>query len=190
MRTAITFFFSLSLLTAASGCAATAPCDPYYPHAYPRVHSRTDAAIVGAAFVISLVARAAADSQAQDVAQEDDTSSDPPLRVRLGPIPPHQPPAAADAPDPSRTAFDLGGAYGALAHVDLSACKSDGLAPGYGRVEVAFAGDGSARDMHVALPAGSPEPARACVETAFRQVRVAPFDGAQVTVRRSFYVGA
>jgi hypothetical protein len=188
MRTAITFFFSLSLLATASGCAETTY---HHGHVYSRVHDRTARAIMAATDAVLTVAELADFVQnAQAVAREDDTPPEPPRAVRFAPIGPYEPPAAAEKPAEPRTPFDLGGAYGALSHVDLDACKAQGLPAGYGRVEVAFVADGSSRDLRLALPDGSPEPARACVETAFRQVHVAPFDGAQVTVRRSFYVGA
>jgi hypothetical protein len=188
MRTQITFFFSLSLLVTASGCAETTY---HHGRACAPVHDRTARTIMATADTVLAVAELAqAIEDVQAVTQEDDTPPEPPAAVRFAPIGPYQPPAAADTAADNRTQFDLGGAYGAIAHVDLGACRAQGLAAGYGRVEVGFAGDGSTRDLHVALPAGSPDGARACVETAFRQVRVAPFDGAQVTVRRSFYVGA
>jgi hypothetical protein len=183
-------FVSLPLLLAsASGCAP----GPYgYAHVCAPVHSRTDRAIVAAAdaiLAIAEVAQAVQEAQsAQASAEDDDPSGDPPLRVRLGPIPPHEPAAAADTRVESRTPFDLGGAYGALANVDLDACKVQGLAPGYGRVEIAFVTDGSPRDVRLTLPTGSTDSARACVESAFQQMRVAPFDGAEATIKRPFYV--
>jgi hypothetical protein len=99
-------------------------------------------------------------------------------------VPPAQPMPAVVQP----THFDLGSAYGALGHVDLEACKTEGLAPGYGRVLLAFEPDGTPAHVAVQMPAGSAPSATRCVVEAFRGVRVAPFDGAPVNVRRQFYV--
>jgi hypothetical protein len=44
--------------------------------------------------------------------------------------------------------------------------------------------------VSIEMPAGSTPASRACVEEAFRAVRVAPFDGAPVNVQRAFFVKA
>ncbi len=107
------------------------------------------------------------------------------------PIPPHMPASVADQRvEQEKVGFDLGAAYGAIAQVDLDPCRDRGLAPGYGRVIVAFDRGGSAVGVGIDLPAGSAPTAHACVEQAFRAVRVAPFDGAPVNVRRAFFVKA
>lgn len=117
----------------------------------------------------------------------DADASEPPGRSQTF----HTVPAWLSAPPPENTrAFDLGGAYGALASVDLAACKADGLAAGYGKVVVGFDADGAPASVSVVLPGGSADGARGCVEGAFRNVRVAPFDGSAVTVQRSFFVKA
>jgi hypothetical protein len=104
------------------------------------------------------------------------------------PTPAHLPASAADHRVEHRVAFDLGGAYGALASVDLGACKAAGLGTGYGKVALAFAPDGRAAGVALQLPAGSAPAARACVEQAYRAVTVTPFDGSPVNVRRAFFV--
>jgi hypothetical protein len=108
---------------------------------------------------------------------------DPDLSVTPAP-----PVALASVARPGERRFDLGGAYAALSRVDLTDCREDGLARGYGRALVAFADDGSAIGVGLELPVGSAPDARACVEDAFRRASVAPFDGDTVNVRRAFYV--
>jgi hypothetical protein len=106
------------------------------------------------------------------------------------PTPAHLPASDADHRVEHRVAFDLGGAYGALANVDLGACKAAGLGTGYGKVTLAFAPDGRAAAVGVDLPAGSSPAARACVEQAYRAVTVSPFDGSPVNVSRAFFAKA
>jgi hypothetical protein len=103
----------------------------------------------------------------------------------------HTVPASADPHPPDKTRpFDLGGVYGEVGRVDLETCKANGLATGYGRVVLYFENAGVPTGVSIELPAGSAPEARACVEDAFRKVRVVPFDGAPVNVRRVFYVRA
>jgi hypothetical protein len=103
----------------------------------------------------------------------------------------HTVPAWLSQPPPENTRpFDRGDAYGAMANVDLDACKADGLVTGYGRVVLGFRGNGAPASVSVEMPQGSTTGARSCVESAFGKVRVAPFDGDAVTVQRSFFVKA
>ena len=122
-----------------------------------------------------------------DGSEDDDDESAP---AAAGPVPPHMPASAADRRVEHRARFDLGGVYGALAHVELAPCKAMGLTPGYGRVTLAFEHDGAPVGVGVDLPAGSAPAAETCVQRAFGAVRVAPFDGAPVSVRRAFFVAA
>ena len=119
-----------------------------------------------------------------DGPDDDDAASE----AALAHVPLDVPPPPAPVVVPAR--FDLGGAYGALTRVDLGPCKAQGLAPGYGRVVLGFEPDGAPAGVAVEMPPGSSPIARACVERAFRAVRVAPFDGAPVNVRRPFFVKA
>jgi hypothetical protein len=90
----------------------------------------------------------------------------------------------ADAPS-----FDLESAHGALSHVDLAACRSAGLAPGYVHVSVAFAPDGTVWGVSLAVPEASTPGARTCVDAAVRDLRLAPFSGAALgTARRTIFV--
>jgi hypothetical protein len=106
----------------------------------------------------------------------------------LRPVPPHEAASEADRRVERRTPFALAAAYGALARVDLAPCTAQGLATGYGRIVLAFTNDGAPAGMRVDLPSGSSLQAGACVEQAFRAVRVSAFDGAPVNVRRAFFV--
>jgi len=202
--------FTSITLAAASGCAAQ-PCSPTFPcsdsgtavvFVEPPRHHRVDPVLAAAElFTAAAVVAATASShepsgnpQSEWTTEEgpgdDGPAADdaPPLRVRLGPVPPHERPSAADTRVESHTQFDLGGAYAALAHVDLDACKVQGLAPGYGKVRIAFDHGGAASSVRATLPSGSSAAAQACVEAAFKQVQVARFDGTQATVRRAFFV--
>jgi hypothetical protein len=121
---------------------------------------------------------------ADDSPHADEASSPAELR----PIPPHLPASDADHRVERLTHFDLAGAYGALAKVDLSPCKALGLTAGYGRVILAFDQDGAPVGVGIDLPPGSAPAARMCIEQAFGAVRVAPFEGAPMKVRRAFFV--
>jgi hypothetical protein len=137
------------------------------------------------------VAEASGNPEAESTEADD---SGPPdiVVVQVGPhpVPLHMPASAADHRVERHVAFDLGGAYGALAKVDLDACKAQGLTGGYGRVVLAFAPDGSAAGTSIDLPEGSSPAARTCVEQAFGAVHVSAFDGAPMNVRRAFFVKA
>jgi hypothetical protein len=104
------------------------------------------------------------------------------------PVPPHEAASEAERRVERRAPFALAATYGALGHVDLEPCKVQGLAAGYGHVVLAFANDGTPASVGVDLPAGSAPRAHACVEEAFRAVRVAEFDGRPVKMRRAFFV--
>jgi len=85
--------------------------------------------------------------------------------------------------------FDLGAAAGAVSDVDLTWCKVDGLAPGYGHVAIGFSPDGTVEGVSAQLPASSAPAAHDCVEEAFLAVNVQPFAGEQpVYMQRGFYV--
>jgi hypothetical protein len=165
---------ALALLAAASGCV--------------RGGRGALAATAFAVDVVDVAAIGAANPE-KEWTTADERPVDPPGAPNaLAPIPPHLPASAADQRVDKQTAFDLGGAYGALAKVDLAPCKALGIAPGYGRVVLAFDPDGTPAGVGVDLPAGSTPAAQTCVEQAFGAVRVAPFDGAPMNVRRAFFV--
>ena len=165
---------AFALLVAASGCVRSGHV----------ARGATDFAVD----VVDLAAIGAANPE-KEWTTADERPVDPPAAPNaLAPIPPHLPASAADQRVDKQTEFDLGGAYGALAKVDLAPCKALGIAPGYGRVVLAFDPDGTPAGVGVDLPAGSTPAAQTCVEQAFGAVRVAPFDGAPMNVRRAFFV--
>jgi hypothetical protein len=110
----------------------------------------------------------------------------PETQAALASVPLAVPPHPGRVSEPVR--FDLAGAYQELAAVDLEGCKAEGLAPGYGRVVVSFRPDGVPATVVFAPPPDSEMRAYKCVEKAFRAVRVAPFDGSPVMLRRPFFV--
>lgn len=85
-------------------------------------------------------------------------------------------------------AFDRAAAAAALsAAADAArACKQEGGSTGKGEVEVTFAPSG---DVTSALVEGSPfagTPVGGCVASHFEGVRVPPFDGSPVSIKKSF----
>jgi hypothetical protein len=182
-RRTVSWLSLASLLAVHSGCAAPL-------HSGSSDESRARAVLVGAALIGYGIASTVHNPQTEwtttdgsPADDDDDGAADVPVAV-----PPHEPASEADRRVEERTPFALAAAYGALAHVELEPCRAQGLAAGYGRVALAFANDGAPAAVGVRLPAGSAPGAQACVEQAFRAVRVAAFDGAPVNVRRPFFV--
>jgi len=173
-RSSLLLFPTLAVLATGSGCTRTG---------------------VVAGAVVAYELAETTDNPEQEWTTADEPSGEdedePSTAGMVRPIPPHMPASAADQRvEKQLVGFDLGGAYGAIAHVDLDPCKAVGLAPGYGRVIVAFEAGGAPVGVGVALPAGSAPAAHACVEQAFRDIRVTPFEGAPVNVRRGYFVKA
>ena len=166
---------TLALLLAGSGCA------------HPRFAGNL---VANTALVAYGIATMDSGPQREWVTEHDvvvpDDADDVDTQEALAHVPLIVPPPPAPVVVPTR--FDLGGAYGVLAGVDLDVCKAQGLQAGYGRVTVPFEPDGTAGRVAIEMPAGSAPAAHACVEEAFRAVRVAPFDGVPVNVRRAFFV--
>ncbi len=108
---------------------------------------------------------------------EDDTADvvtqapEPPSRARREPVP-----------------FHLGAGYGALGHVDLRACREQGLQPGYLRMHITFRDDG--RVVHAAVESGEapPDEALACIGQQLKMAMVPAFDGDDVSLSKSFFV--
>lgn len=84
--------------------------------------------------------------------------------------------------------FHLGAGYGALGHLDLSACRDEGLQPGYVRVRVTFQRTGHV--VHASIRgAVSPSPeALACIGEQLEVASVPRFDGDDVTLSKTFFV--
>jgi hypothetical protein len=179
---------SLLFLVVSSGCTTVA-YNGRFETAHHHRQSTAYAVEAAADTVGAIVDLAAAVSALPEPGAAEVDDNHPQWAYALMPIPPHEPAAAADSRvEAAPKRFDLSGAYSAVDGVDLSACKADGLAAGYGRVAIGFAATGSPAGLTVDLPDGSTPAARACVEGAFRQVSVAAFDGADVKVTRSFFV--
>jgi hypothetical protein len=201
MRQSLLFLAPLvGLLVTGAGCAREGYCDARFdgPRAGWHRGDRAVDGVLGAVVLATDIAQAVGnsgwdpDNPQHEWTTEDGSPSDDDgdaQRLLGQPVTFHTVPASADPPPPDKTrAFDLGGAYGEMARVDVDACKADGLATGYGRVVLGFDEDGAPAGVSIEMPAGSSPEARACVDEAFRKVRVAPFDGAAVNVRRVFYV--
>jgi hypothetical protein len=84
--------------------------------------------------------------------------------------------------------FDRGAAAGALARVSVAQCSASGQV-GTGHVTVTFAPSGRVSSVIVDDPSFSGTPAGRCVTTAFFGASVAPFEGGQVRVGKSFTIG-
>ncbi len=85
--------------------------------------------------------------------------------------------------------FDRGAAAGALARVSVAQCAASGQV-GTGHVTVTFAPSGRVSSVIVDDPSFSGTPAGRCVTAAFFGASVAPFEGSQVRVGKSFNLGA
>jgi hypothetical protein len=149
-------------------------------------------ATVDAFVVAAELAEAAGDSAPGG--HEDILDLPDPVQVEYVPVAPEPPQRyapPAPPPPPGPRAFDLPAAEASLAAVDVDACRSEGLAPGYAHATVAFAPDGTVHAVALDLPEGTSLDARACIESAFRTPRVESFSGNQVmNVRRGFYISS
>ena len=85
--------------------------------------------------------------------------------------------------------FDRGAAAGALARVSVAQCAASGQV-GTGHVTVTFSPSGRVSSVIVDDPSFSGTPAGRCVTAAFFGASVAPFEGAQVRVGKTFNIGA
>jgi hypothetical protein len=157
-----------------------------------RLHTPAGRVLVGAAILSYGIAANVHNPELEwtttdgSAADDDDDNDD--IDPGPRPVPPHEAASEADRRVEQRAPFALAAAYGALARVDLAPCAGQGLTTGYGRVVLAFTSDGAPAGVRVDLPSGSSLQAGACVEQAFRAVRVSAFDGAPVNVRRAFFV--
>jgi hypothetical protein len=201
MRQSLFFLLPLvGLLVTSSGCTQEGFCsEPVGAHAYagpPRAFRGSahvaagllDAVLLGAEIADAVGPTTSGPEREWTTDDGEPSDNDGDAQRLLGPQTFHTVPPAP--PPRESRAFDLGGAYGQIAQVDVGECKADGLAPGYGRVLLGFGTDGAPVDVGVEIPAGSTQASRACLENAFRKIRVAPFDGATANVRRAFYVKA
>lgn len=126
-------------------------------------------------------------STQQGAETETPLEEDPPVaRIESVPSTPTDVDLQPAPPAPALRPFDSSVAYAAIAHADLAACKP---APGYVRVTMSFAPDGTASGVSLALPPGSTADARICVDAALRETRIPAFSGTTwATVHRAVYV--
>jgi hypothetical protein len=94
----------------------------------------------------------------------------------------------ATRPRPDPVFFHLGAGYGALGHIDVEPCRDRGLPSGYLLLRATFRPSG--RVAHAALESLTepPEGALTCIGEQLEGTSVPPFDGADVTLSRIFYV--
>ncbi|HEY6458828.1 MAG TPA: hypothetical protein VIY73_01725, partial [Polyangiaceae bacterium] len=88
--------------------------------------------------------------------------------------------------DPVR--FQIGAAYGALARVDVDACRGSGLQPGYVHVRATFARAGYVVRASVASAAALPPQALDCIADGLRQTGVPAFDGGEARLSKTYFV--
>jgi hypothetical protein len=99
-----------------------------------------------------------------------------------------QPPSDADRVRPEPVFFRIGAGYGAVGHVDLGPCRERGLDPGYVRMRVTFAGDGTVAHATVESPTPPPPDALACIGERLRAAQVPAFQGGDFTLSKSVFV--
>jgi hypothetical protein len=114
---------------------------------------------------------------------DDDAAGGTPTRAAAVPLS-----ERAMRPRPDPVFFHLGAGYGALGHIDVVPCRDRGLPSGYMRLRATFRPSG--RVAHAALESVSepPEEALTCIGEQLEATSVPPFDGADVTLTRIFYV--
>ena len=94
----------------------------------------------------------------------------------------------ADRVRPAPVFFRLGAGYGAVGRVDLGPCRERGLDPGYVRMRVTFAGNGSVAHATVESPTPPPPDAIACISERLQAASVPSFEGGEVTLSKSVFV--
>jgi|SRR5580700_9233540 hypothetical protein len=102
--------------------------------------------------------------------------------------PPRATPSLRPSDEP--VTFLLGAGYGALGHIDLEPCRESGLPSGYLRMRVTFRPGGGVARAAVESLAQPPAEALSCVGQHLAAAMVPAFDGSDVTLSKSFFVGA
>jgi hypothetical protein len=95
-------------------------------------------------------------------------------------------PRRRDATDP--LFFRLGAGYGALGLIELAPCQDQGLA-GYVRVHVTFTGSGHVTRAAVESPVAPSPDALSCIGQQLSVATVPVFEGGEVTLSKTFFVG-
>jgi serine/threonine-protein kinase len=130
--------------------------------------------------------------EADNEPSKGDAKSDEPHPEEAAPPPEPEvePPPVEKAPPPDQRApLNRSAALTALSAAASSAasCKRPGGASGAGSVAVTFSPEGPVASVNVSAPfAGTP--VGNCVQTVFRNVRVAPFSGSSITLNKSFRI--
>jgi hypothetical protein len=96
-------------------------------------------------------------------------------------------PRRQDTPDP--LFFSLGAGYGALGLIELAPCQDEGLA-GYVRLRVTFRGSGHVTRAAVESRVAPSPDALSCIGQQLSLATVPVFDGGEVTLSRTFFVGS
>jgi hypothetical protein len=91
-----------------------------------------------------------------------------------------------DAPDP--VFFHIGAGYGALGLIDLAPCQDQGLA-GYVRMHVTFRGSGRVTRAAVESQVAPSPDALSCIGQQLRLATVPFFEGGEVTLSKTYFVG-
>jgi hypothetical protein len=104
------------------------------------------------------------------------------------PAPPALPPSPRDKPAPDPVRFQMGAGYGALSHVDVSACRDRGLQAGYFHVHATFSHEGYVMRASVESEAPPSPPALDCIAEVLRQAGVPRFDGNEATLTKTYFV--
>jgi eukaryotic-like serine/threonine-protein kinase len=106
------------------------------------------------------------------------------------PEPEAEPPPPEKAPPPDQRApLNRASALTSLSGAanQAAGCKRPGGPTGSGTVSVTFSPEGPVSSVNVSAPFGG-TPVGSCIQTVFRNARVAPFSGSAVTLSKSFRI--
>jgi hypothetical protein len=120
----------------------------------------------------------------KDKEEEVEKEPEAPQEPELEPPPTEKPP-----PPDQRAPLNRASALTALSAAagNAASCKRDGGPTGVGSVSVTFSPDGPVKSVNVSAPFGGTAVGN-CVQTVFRNVRVAPFSGSAITLSKSFRI--
>lgn len=124
-----------------------------------------------------------APSEVREIAVADDPGEDAPAPVPSAVV---SSPSRLSPPEP--VLFRLGAGYGALAHVDLTPCREEGLQAGYLRMRVTFRHSGRVVRAAVESAVAPPVEALNCISEQLEVAMVPLFEGGDVTLSKSFFV--
>jgi serine/threonine-protein kinase len=126
----------------------------------------------------------AAEPESAQEPEKEEAEPEAPVEPQLEPPPVEKPP-----PADQRTPLNRASALTALSGAanNAASCKREGGPTGTGTVSVTFSPDGPVSSVNVSAPF-SGTPTGTCIQTVFRNVRVAPFSGSAVTLSKSFRV--